>query len=63
MLLIEAGADRDKVRLARSLVHPIAAECAIQPNTDDQIPEQVEGLGGREQKKVREFVWSKVGKE
>ncbi|KAL7410552.1 ankyrin repeat-containing domain protein [Mrakia frigida] len=32
------------------------------PNVDDHTPEQLEGLGDREQKKVRDFVWGKVGR-
>jgi hypothetical protein len=31
-------------------------------NLDDQTAEQMEGLGLEAQKKIRQFVWSKVGK-
>jgi hypothetical protein len=34
----------------------------LQPNLDDQTPEQIDGLGGQEQKRVRDFVWSRVGR-
>lgn len=70
VLLIEAGADRDRVSFfffgCNYLVvcWAFADVCwvGMKPNTDDQTPEQIAGLGGREQKKVLEFVWSKVGR-
>lgn len=31
-------------------------------NSEGQVPEEIEGVGGQEQKKVREYVASKVGR-
>jgi 26S proteasome non-ATPase regulatory subunit 10 len=37
------------------------ADCRLQPNVDGQVAEEIEGVGGEEQKRVRQFVVSKVG--
>lgn len=31
-------------------------------NSEGQVPEEIEGVGGQEQKNVREYVASKVGR-
>ena len=60
VLLIEAGADRERVS------HSVTS-CAyklnllLQTNADGEVPEEIEGVGGNEQKSVRAFVISKVG--
>jgi 26S proteasome non-ATPase regulatory subunit 10 len=65
--LIEAGADRERVR---SLFRNIFAwMCGLirsgllplQTNSDGQTPEEIDGVGEREQKKVRDYVVSRVG--
>jgi 26S proteasome non-ATPase regulatory subunit 10 len=65
VLLIEAGADRHRVQsflfaLAKValLIHPRIRQL----NQDGEAPEEVEGVGGPEQKRAREYVISRVGK-
>jgi 26S proteasome non-ATPase regulatory subunit 10 len=31
-------------------------------NTDGQRPEEIEGVGGQEAKKVLQYIWGRVGK-
>ena len=55
--LIEAGADRERVSpRGRAGVRLMG-----QINADGEVPEEIGGVGGNEQKNVRAFVVSKVG--
>lgn len=56
MTLIEAGADRERVGdPSQNLV------LTCQTNVDGEVPEEIDGVGGQEQKNVRAYVVSKVG--
>jgi 26S proteasome non-ATPase regulatory subunit 10 len=33
----------------------------VQQNSENQVPEEIDGVGGNEQKKVRQYVVSRVG--
>ncbi|KAH9943696.1 ankyrin repeat-containing domain protein [Amylocystis lapponica] len=50
-LLIEAGADRDKASLARAASFPLS-----------EAPEDLEGVGGQEQKRAKAYVIERCGK-
>ena len=59
VMLIEAGADRSRVRVfAESLV---TLTTLPQTNLEDQYPEQLEGVGGQEQRRVREYIVDRCG--
>ncbi|KAG8212952.1 hypothetical protein J3R82DRAFT_11318 [Butyriboletus roseoflavus] len=53
VLLIEAGADR-----GRSFAH---AGSSLQTNVEDITPENVDGVGGEEQRRVRAYVVDRCG--
>jgi 26S proteasome non-ATPase regulatory subunit 10 len=55
VVLIEAGADRERVSARAD--SPLCA----QQNSENQVPEEIDGVGGEEQKKVRSYVVSRVG--
>ena len=72
-MLIEAGADRERVGLWYPLHLPLcplstALVCAsadyglcLQTNLDGEMPEQLEGVGGQEQRKARQYVRERCG--
>ena len=64
VLLIKKGADRGRVRSCEySLcLAPRLTRGAWKTNMDGQTPEELEGLGDREQKRVREYVVMQCGK-
>jgi 26S proteasome non-ATPase regulatory subunit 10 len=64
VMLIEAGADRERV-----FPPPLQALFALpdnlnfyQLNHDQEAPEDVEGVGGPEQKRARDYIVAKCGK-
>ena len=72
-MLIEAGADRERVGLCYPLHPPLcplsmvlvraSAEYGpcLQTNLDGEMPEQLEGVGGQEQRKARQYVRERCG--
>lgn len=67
VLLIEAGADRSRVRLIQLRCsdgndRPEAFAFWQQENLDGETPENVEGVSGIEQKRSREYVLERCGK-
>jgi 26S proteasome non-ATPase regulatory subunit 10 len=62
VVLIEAGADRSRVRLRLSFYQILDRELImIQLNADGQAPEEVEGVGGQEQKRALEYIVQRCG--
>ena len=65
-LLIEAGADRTRVcpihLLVLSLLGILLDIHLPQANTEDQTAEELEGVGGQEQKRAREYLIERFGK-
>ena len=64
VLLINAGADRTRVRIHQ--IYPqltlISSLLFLQENLDAEIPENVPGVGGQEQKLARQHVVDHCGK-
>jgi 26S proteasome non-ATPase regulatory subunit 10 len=66
-LLIEAGADRSRVcHLRPQLLFASDCLCAyvcvtLQLNLDEQTAEQLEGVGGAEQRRARAYVIDRCG--
>lgn len=61
ILLIEAGADRNRVR--HSMIHH-GDRCTkefAQTNEDGLEPEQMEGVGGPEQKRIKDYIVQRCG--
>ena len=58
VLLIEAGADRERVSTSPFLSLPEKADIhhflVQQTNQDELMPEQVDGVGGAEQRRINE---------
>lgn len=61
VLLIESGADRNRVRLFNVVFTPSAGSGPIQTNEDGLEPEQMEGVGGVEQKRLRDYIVQRCG--
>lgn len=65
--LIEAGADRERVSPEHAegarprVLNAENSRLTTQTNVEGQVPEEIDGVGGQEQKNVRAFVVSKVG--
>ena len=60
-LLIEAGADRERVRALGTFL-AIAVLIPFQTNLDDEMPEDMEGVGGQEQRRAKTYVIERCGK-
>lgn len=67
VLLIEAGADRNRV--CTPIVFKVEAEALkvdevtllLQTNEEGLEPEQMEGIGGVEQKRLRDYIVQRCG--
>lgn len=55
VVLLEAGADRERVSRVRR------QSADAQPNSEGQTAEEIDGVGGEEQRRVRQYVVSRVG--
>ena len=64
VILINAGADRTRVRFLRYLHHYVNLQLTSFPkvNLDNETPEEVPGVGGSEQKHARQHVIDSCGK-
>jgi 26S proteasome non-ATPase regulatory subunit 10 len=59
-VLIEAGADRERV-CTKSLATQVESHANGQTNVEGEAPEDIDGVGGQEQKNVKAYIVSKVG--
>lgn len=59
-MLIEAGADRERV-CSKPLAAHVGDYANGQTNVEGEAPEDIDGVGGQEQKNVKAYVVSKVG--
>ena len=67
VLLINAGADRTRVRIHRTYPHGAVDDRGtpflfLQENLDGETPENITGVGGQEQKLARRHVIDHCGK-
>jgi hypothetical protein len=61
VLLIEAGADRSRVRSSRAYRCLRAAHFVPQENLDSETPEQLAGVGGLEQRRALAYIVERCG--
>jgi len=65
VLLIEAGADRGRVRTSPAIPPSsqisVYAGWPLQANVEDTTPENVDGVGGEEQRRVKLYVIDRCG--
>ena len=63
VVLINAGADRGRVRLFRSsVIASLLIPSSLKLNLDGEVPEDVPGVGGLEQKRAKQHVIDLCGK-
>jgi len=61
VLLIEAGADRSRVGDVGLRCY-ILTDCKMQTNQDEETPEEMQGVGGVEQTRAKQYVIERCGK-
>lgn len=61
VMLIEAGADRDRVGRFPVSLSDTLLYVYLQTNVDGETPEQLEGVGGQEQRRAKEYVRDSCG--